>query len=176
MSYTSYGDSAGVFAFDSYGGLPSPGIIRLNAIDSIGNNFTSYFNAIKASTSFFIKITEVATGNWKLFSGNYIYDNTAGHNNWEFYSAGNGGVAQSSVAPNWINGASYYVLFTVGSPFGSNVYNMNTIPAASVAGLGVRAFVNDATYTDSINFAGQYYGGGNGNYPVYSDGLVWRYG
>lgn len=53
------------------------------------------------------------------------------------------------------------------------VYTVSTLPTASVAGVGARAFVSDATAT---TFASTVVGGGANKVPVYSDGINWKIG
>ena len=47
------------------------------------------------------------------------------------------------------------------------------LPSATVAGVGARAFVTDAT---STTFHANPVGGGAQSVPVYSDGTIWRIG
>lgn len=51
-----------------------------------------------------------------------------------------------------------------------------TLPAASTAGAGARAFVSDASTTLILGLGGTVTGGGANKVPVYSDGTNWIYG
>lgn len=53
------------------------------------------------------------------------------------------------------------------------VYTVATLPSATTAGVGARAFVSDATAT---TFASIVAGTGANKVPVYSDGTDWRIG
>ena len=53
------------------------------------------------------------------------------------------------------------------------VYKVSTLPSASDAGAGTRAFVSDATAT---TFASNVAGGGFNTVPVYSNGTDWKIG
>lgn len=53
------------------------------------------------------------------------------------------------------------------------VYTVATLPSATTAGVGARAFVSDATVT---TFASTVAGTGANKVPVYSDGTNWKIG
>lgn len=55
----------------------------------------------------------------------------------------------------------------------STVFLVADLPGADTAGIGSRAFVSDAEFTD---FNAVLSGGGTGAVPVFSDGTVWRVG
>lgn len=61
----------------------------------------------------------------------------------------------------------------VRAPGTSAPYTVATLPSASAAGKGARAFVTDATAT---TFASNVAGGGSTSVPVYSDGANWNIG
>lgn len=61
----------------------------------------------------------------------------------------------------------------IGGIVKTTVYNITTLPAASLVGIGARAFVTDA---DSNVFGNAYVGGSGNNMPVFSDGTSWYIG
>ena len=61
----------------------------------------------------------------------------------------------------------------VQAPGTSAPYTVATLPSASAAGKGAKAFVTDATAT---TFASTVAGGGSTSVPVYSDGTNWLIG
>ena len=62
---------------------------------------------------------------------------------------------------------------TTGALTQNRVYTVSTLPVASDAGAGARAFVNNANTTTFYSVAG---GGGSNTVPVFSDGTEWRVG
>ena len=55
----------------------------------------------------------------------------------------------------------------------SGVYEVATLPGASILGAGARAFVIDSSVT---TFGSTVAGGGSAKVPVYSDGTDWKVG
>jgi len=70
------------------------------------------------------------------------------------------------------------ILWANGQPFvtgisNSQVYTVSSLPSASSAGIGARAFVTDAT---SSTFNAAAVGGGSNKMPVFSNGTAWYIG
>jgi hypothetical protein len=54
--------------------------------------------------------------------------------------------------------------------------HLASLPSASTAGAGARAFIDDALTTLALGLGGTAAAGGSNKVPVYSDGTNWIYG
>lgn len=113
--------------------------------------------------------TDNTTGNTSIFIGNstrpladgdaneiVVGDQTTGH------GANTATIGNASVTDTYLAGVVH-----------SKVYTVATLPSASTAGAGARAFVSDANAT---TFNSVVAGSGSNGVPVCSDGTNWRIG
>lgn len=164
---------------NSGGYISSKDITVTGRIDTSGNVQSSSYIAgsyIKSDNSIYAYGTTAATsttsGALQVSGGAGIAGN--------IYAGGNVVASGSVTANNFVtSGAS-------GNITGANVISTNilktvtttvsSLPTASSAGAGARAFVTDANLAASGNFGATISGSGSNNVPVYSDGTSWRIG
>lgn len=150
------------------------------------NNVSVGQNAMYASTS---GGNNVAIGQNAGVTGTLANSNTTGSGNtWVGYQAGSGTPTQLFNSMGLGNGAinltsndislgnaSIVTVRTTGS-IKTGVFTVATLPSYTLAGIGARAFVTDATLTLAAALGAVAIGGGTNKVPVYSDGASWLIG
>ncbi len=181
---------------------PSPGVLQLQLSAADGVSSGIQFNAYAANGGmFFNRCNGTNAAPTNITSGNILFAiNGSGYGAtayagtratieskstevWTDTAQGTSIIFRTTttgtttIADRWNIGGDGSLSAIAGGAAGSWIrtanYTVATLPAASTAAVGSRAFVTDAT---SPTFQGTLTGGGTTPTPVYSDGSVWRAG
>lgn len=176
-SYVEQRGGASLFAFDGQG-LPCPAVgVTINRIST----YEAYCEKAGAGTvnrmsGFWAESSYVGAGNVVVscaFGANdqTIYPDNIDNNYFLYYCKG----GEPPSLGTWFNVDDVGNLYTEGVVRTLPVA-LASLPTASDAGMGARAFITDGSTTLALGIGATAAGGGSNKVPVYSDGTNWRLG